>query len=682
MPGERRLAAIMFTDMVGYTALMERDEGRARLLVERSRSHIRALVERFHGQSLEATGDATLSAFPSAVEAVDCALAIQESLRSDPNLTLRIGIHLGDVVFADEGIYGDGVNVASRIEPLAPPGGVAVSESVSTAIRGRVGVHGTYLGKKRLKNVTGPVRVYSLATGAEASRRRGPDRSALIRRMLIAIFVLLAIGTVGWLYERAPPGSHDRPAGSAESEHASIAVLPFVNLSEEAGREYFSNGLTEELIGMLSGVEKLRVVSRRSSFALKDTTADAREIGRMLGVQSLLEGSVRVDGDRIRVTAQLTSAETGFHYWSETYERQLTGVFEIQEDLARRITAALEVHLNSSDEKRIGEVPTGNLEAYALSLQGRYFMDPRNEKGILQAIEYYRKALELDPGYARAHAWLADAHLMLGTWGLTETPNDSIGQARKIALQALELDPSLAEAHATLGFVEYWHDWDWESAERRFLRAIELQPSYSTAHHWYALMLTDAGRFQEAEREIRLARNLDPLSLIIRTISGRLYYFEGRHDEAVAEHLQALELDPDYAIGHMWLALAYEARGDVQQALRHYRRATEIDSGSAVLQAGLARGLAVSGDESASREILNELENSIPGKYEPPFWIAVVHMSLGDFDRAFIALERGLAERDGWMNLLKHGPFVEPLRADPRFARFRTEVGSPWRDHP
>lgn len=470
-----------------------------------------------------------------------------------------------------------------------------------------------------------------------------------------------------------PPGLRDgapdvAPAGRIDAA-GTVAVLPFANLSGDPEVEGFVRGIHDDLLTQLSMLGALRVISRTSVERYRETERTIPEIGRELGASWILQGGIQRSGDRIRMNAQLLDAEADVHVWAERYDLRLTveNIFQIQADLARNIASALQAELSPEEETQLGRAPTEDLEAYNHYRTGRHLADRRSTESLGLAVVHFQRAIELDPTYGRAYAGMADAYTQMGTWGLI--PGDeAFPAASDAARNALRVDPLLGDAWASLGYIHYWYDWDWEAAESAFRRAIELSPSYSTAHHWYSLLLVTLNRFGEARAALDRAVELDPLSRIIRTIKGRLHWLSGEADHAVEEHRRALELDPAYAVGHMWLGLAHESLGEVGEAVRHYGRAAELDRESPVLLAGLARAHVLSGEAGRAMELLEDLRRRGGGESPVPFWTAVVHAGLGRRDAAFDELELAFRSRDGWLTEVGVTPLLEPIRPDPRYA--------------
>ncbi|MCU0364382.1 MAG: adenylate/guanylate cyclase domain-containing protein, partial [Ignavibacteriaceae bacterium] len=429
----RMLAAIMFTDMVGYTALMQENEKRAKILRDKHRSVLERLILEHRGQILQYYGDGTLSIFGSAIEAAVCGAKIQQELQLEPKVPLRIGIHAGDVVYDDEGVYGDGVNIAARIENLAVPGSVLVSDKINDELKNQTQISSTFLGRYELKNVKSPVKIYALTSDG------------------------LVVPT------------HDQLEGKSAVSENSIAVLPFINLSADKENEYFSDGMTEELLNALAKVEGLLVTSRTSSFAFKGKNTDIREIGKLLGVKTILEGSVRKYGNRVRVTAQLINSENGYHKWSETFDRNLEDIFAVQDEIANSIVEQLKKTIKIySPSKSLVLVPTENIDAYNLYLKGLYNWNKWSPDFMLKAIKYFEDALAIAPDFSLAYSRLAACYIFLGAAGFMPS-NVAYAKAKDYANKSYELDSSIIDVHITIGMIKYFNDWDWEGAEKCFL---------------------------------------------------------------------------------------------------------------------------------------------------------------------------------------------------------------------
>jgi TolB-like protein/DNA-binding SARP family transcriptional activator/Flp pilus assembly protein TadD len=504
--------------------------------------------------------------------------------------------------------------------------------------------------------------------GTAAARR--PWRVAAARRPWrvaagILATVLILVAGAAYLGRPEPAAA---PGGPRD-----IAVLPFVDLGPAGEHDYFADGITEELIAVLSRVEGLRVVGRTSAFAFRDQALGARQIGEVLGVGAILEGSVRLFDDHLRLTARLVDVETGYQLWGETYDRRMEDVLRVQDEIGRSIAATLQRRL-VQESSSPASIPQVDPDAYNLYLQGRFFWHRRTGADLRRAVHVLEAAVSRAPDYAQAHVGLGDAYAVLGFYDFLP-PSEAFPRAREAALRALALDPSLAAAHATLGYVALYYEWDWERAEEEFRRAIRLAPSYSTAHQWYANFLTARGRFPEAESAMLRAQELDPLSLIANAALGWVHYYAGDYDRSIAQCLRTLELDSRFGLAHLWMGQALERTGRLDEGIAAIERAVELDDGSALSRATLARILALRGSPDQARAILADLEPRTDTAYVPSYEIARVHEALGDTERALDWLERAFHERSHSMVFLEVDPALAALRPHPRFRSLTTRVG-------
>jgi serine/threonine-protein kinase len=459
----------------------------------------------------------------------------------------------------------------------------------------------------------------------------------------------------------APISRDDTGAGS-------IVVLPFANLSPDSDTEYFSDGMTDELISALTRVEGLHVVSRTSAFAFKGKLQDVRAIGAQLNVRTALEGSVRKAGQRLRVTAQLTDVSKGYQLWSEVFDRDLEDVFAIQEEISRAIVSALRGRLLGPEVTQLVRPATDDLEAYTYYLKGRQLWNRRTEESLRLGLRNFERALERDPRYGMAHIGLADSYCILGFYTALP-PTEAFPKAKLAALQALELDPRLSEARPTLAYVSMYHEWDWDAAERQFRKAISSNPGYATAHQWYGNFLALMRRFGESTIEFEKAIALDPLSPLRGAALGWGYYFARRYDEAMVQCQKSLELDPHFAVTHLWLGLAREAAGATGAALEAYEEGVRLSRGEPLGLAYLAHGLARAGRREEAGHKLRELQDLSSRRYVSSYDLAVICAGMGDREAALDLLERGYQERTHWMALLQVDPRLDPVREHPRFSR-------------
>jgi serine/threonine-protein kinase len=462
----------------------------------------------------------------------------------------------------------------------------------------------------------------------------------------------------------APPP----PLPSLGPESRAIAVLPFVNSSTDPENEYFSDGITDELITALTKVEGLRVASRTSVFALKNAREDVRALGARLDVSAVLEGTVRKAGNRLRITVQLTDATDGRTLWSERYDREMADVFAIQDEIAGTIVRTLRSTLLGELGDPTPVRYTANVRAYSLYLKGRFWWNRRSQAAIKEGIRFFEQAIEEDPGYALAYSGLADSYALdLDYRGAPVI--EGMERARAEARKAIALDESLAEAHTSLAWVTFIFDWDWVGAEREFNRAIELNPRYSTARQWHSWFLAAMGRFDEALAEGRAAIELDPLSVSIRRSMGWLQYY-GRHFDGALENLRrALMMNPTSEETHRLLGLVYAQQGLYDEAAASFREAVSNSESDMLSYAGLGQVAALRGRADEARAVLKELEERQRTRYVSPVALAMVQVALGDVDATFDLLEKAHQDRRGWLAYLRIEPALDPLRSDPRFDR-------------
>ncbi len=468
---------------------------------------------------------------------------------------------------------------------------------------------------------------------------------------------------------------------SAKRRQPSIAVLPFTNLSADPEQEYFCDGMAEEIINALTHVEDLRVVARTSAFSFRGKEIDIREIGRKLNVKTLLEGSVRKAGNRVRISAQLVNVADGYHLWSEKYDRNIgegccpEDIFAIQDEISLAIVEKLKVKLLGVEKAKIVKRFTDDQEAYNLYLRGRYFWSKRTEEDIERAIQYFRQAIEKDPDYALAYAGMADSHILLAEYSLLP-PKDAFPRAKAAVMKALEIEETLAEAHTSLAFIKTLSDWDWMGAEKEFKQAIEFNPGYATAHQWYAEHLTMTGQYAEAIAEIKRAQELDPLSLIISVASAvAIFCGTHRYDQVIEECQKVLEMDPNFGGALNVLGMVYRERGMYEEAIEAFQKAKTFDEGNTWVTAELGHAYAISGERSEAQKVLDELEQLSKRRYVPPDNIALVYLGLGKKNLTFEYLEKAYEDRSVGLSWLKADPIFDSLRSDPRFKALLKRIG-------
>ncbi len=456
---------------------------------------------------------------------------------------------------------------------------------------------------------------------------------------------------------------------AAPPKPRSVAVLPFLSLSANPEHEYFADGVTEDVIAQLSKIEALKVISRTSVMMFKKRQETLREIGAKLGVATLLEGSVRQAGNRVRIVAQLIDAETDEHLWADTYDRELADIFAVQSDVALQIAAALKAELSPHEKARIARPPTRDVEAYNLYLRGRHCFFRFTPEGIRKGLELYAKAVERDPGYALAHAAIAFTYVTLGMgFGATAIrPRDAHAKAREAVTKALDLDPTLSDAHATLGLVKLVADFDEAGAEREFRRAIELKPNSAEAHDGYGVLLAAVEKYDEAIAHQRRAQELDPLASVISSDLATTLLRAGRYDEALKEARRLTELQPDYPMGHSALGWVYLKTGRTQEGLAELEEAVSCSHRDTMMLAQLGQAYAVAGDVEQARGVLRQLDALGRQRYVSPYHLAYIYTGLGEQDTALDFLEQAVDERAGGVYGIKGSFLFTTLRSHPRF---------------
>jgi TolB-like protein/Tfp pilus assembly protein PilF len=481
---------------------------------------------------------------------------------------------------------------------------------------------------------------------------------------LVASAVVLALN-LGGLRDRLLSlvgARHGVPPPRIES----LAVLPLANLSGDPGQEYFADGMTEELITNLGKISALRVISRTSVMRYKKTDKPLPQIARELGVEGIVEGSVLRVGDRVRITAQLIQAEQERHLWAESYERDLRDILALQSEVARAIASEIKVKLTPQEQTRLASTRRVNPEAYQAYLRGRYYWNRRTADALKKAIEYFQEASEKDPGYALAYAGLSDSYALVAPYsGLP--PKEALTKAEAAAMKAVEMDEQLAEAHASLAFVQQSYELNWLGAEREFKRAIELNPNYATAHHWYALYLVCLGRIEEAKVEMQRALQLDPLSLVINSAAGRVLYLARQYDQAIEQYQKTLEMDQNFFPPLREIGMPYEQKGQYREAITAFQKARAMAPDDMYVAGWLGHAYAISGNRAEAQRLHDKLQERSQKRYVPAYSRSVIFTGLGNKEQAFEWAQKAYEERDYWLVYLKVEPAFDPLRSDPRF---------------
>ena len=583
-PGEapspkRKLAAILHADVAGFSRLMGADEEGTHQALNRLRSCVDPLITAHGGRIVGTAGDSVLADFSSVVDALSCAVEMQRASRTvnDPisperRLELRIGVNLGDVIVDGDNIFGDGVNIAARLEALAEPGTVCISQTVYDQVRNKLGLDYRPLGAHRVKNIAEPVRAYAVGLPAVVPRQRK-------KRPLIAAAAILALvgaGVAAWaVHTGIGPqllglGAAPKPVEVASlaapvrlAGRPSIAVLPFKNLSGDASQDFFSDGITEDVITALGRFSNLLVIAKSATFPFKGSNASPAEIGRLLDARYLLEGSVRRAGDRVRVNVELTEAATGIHVWSETYDAEAKDIFAVQDDITRRVVGAAAVTLTRFERERVLTKPTENLAAYEYVLRGREFLSHASRDKNDEAAALFQRAIDLDPNYAAAYAALGGSHFETVVSGWTEFPGDELDKAEELAQKALAIDPMTTGAYRLLAWVNMYRR-RYDLALGQIDRALEINPSDAESYGQRGIILVMAGRAAEALPWLEGALRFDRANALVSSNLCYAYFFLGRYTDVVESCDRALSRSPARLIqlqAHPFLAAAYAEMG-------------------------------------------------------------------------------------------------------------------------
>jgi adenylate cyclase len=636
--------------MVGYSRLMEESETQALHLLGEFRQIAGKTIQEYSGEIVDTVGDGLFAAFGSAVEAVRAAVALQTELAARNRheggrqpILVRIGIHLGDLLQEEGHLFGSGVNVAARIELLAPPGGICISGEIYQQVRNQKGLSFRDVGERQLRNIKEPVRIYDVVSGEEEAEAKRPEPTTALR---------------------------------------AIAVLPFQNMSADPENEYFSDGMTEEIITRLSKIRELKVASRSTVFRYKGKGVDPRDVGRELGVGSILEGSVRKLGNRLRITGQLINAADGFHLWSEVYDRNLDDLFAIQDEVSEKIAQVLRIHLTEAEKVQLSAIPTQSIQAYDYYSRGRHLFYQYTRAGHRAAIEMFRKALELDQNYALAYAGLSVCYMQFISRGWDENPI-WLDKAQDAALKALAIDQRLPEAHLALGFVyEMKEDWDREEGAMR--QVLLLNPNHAHAHDSIGDVYYFRDQLEQAMSEYQTAVSLDPFLPRALVQVAATYEKAGQYRAAMAQLQRTSEILPGFDLTWKRLGDLHRSRGNYEDALHAFERALVIDPANIDTKVGLGLTYAAMRGFEPAEQIAKELlELSNKPQEENAdylFVAAMLHRARGDHEKAITLLEKALAAARRKYHRIYMGAVAETyaLMGDPdnAIAHYRKAVES------
>ena len=635
----RQLAAIMFSDMFGYTALMQENEQLAKIKHRRLKEVLETSVSACHGRILQYYGDGALSIFNSAIDGVNCAVKIQQALQQEPKVDLRIGIHTGDISIENETIYGDGVNLASRIESLAVPGSIFISEKVFDEIKNQENLAAREMGYFEFKNIIKPVRIFAI------------DIKGLV----------------------VP--ARDELKGKTKQPVNRLAVLPFVNMSADPENEYFSDGITEELLNAFTKVDGLQVTSRTSAFAFKGKNTDIREIGIQLNVDRILEGSVRKAGNQVRISAQLINAADGYHIWSENFDRNLTDIFEVQDEISTIIANKCRENLIAKNPEKLVKIPTQNIEAYTLFLQGLHFHNKITPKNTKKAIALFEKAITLEPDYANAYAMAATGYASLGATGQM-LPDKAFEVVHRYSDKAIQLDSSQSAAYSAKGAAFLLYDWNWNEAYSFFTKALKLNPATTEVHQLLSLYYLSTGRQQRAVEIMEKALEIDPVSPIVNQYLSHAYLCAGRTDDALQQIDRLLELYPDMRAAMESKGWCIGLKGDWKKAKEIFLQIHLMIKNPLKGLAPLGCAYAKLGETEKALECIRKIEQRQVEEPESVLDIdlAMIWWSLKEKDKAIFHLFQCVEKKMGVVAILIDHPMYNGLSEDPRYQLLKEKL--------
>lgn len=661
-PGHK-LAAIVFADITGYTALMQENEQNALEVLNRFKEVIESLTPQYEGRIVQYFGDGCLLAFESSTQSVDCSIAIQVEFNKMPRVPVRIGIHLGDIVFRNENAFGDGVNIASRIESLGIPGSVLLSKTIRDHIANKTAYQLTSLGSFNFKNVADPIEVFAVSNpGLVVPKRKQmqgklkPARGMQLAGKWMALVALLGSAIILWF-------TVGKTLFANTVMTQSIAVLPFADMSAGKDQTYFSEGLSEELLNLLAKTPELKVIGRTSSFSFKGKNEDLKTIGRKLGVAHLLEGSVRKSGNTVRVTAQLIKAEDGSHVWSETYDSELKDVLQLQDEIATAVVKQLKMKLLAPGGQ--ANFAQTDPRVYNLVLQGNFFLDKRDKESQQKALSFYQQALAIDSLNSRAWAGMAKCYILQSTWNYINY-KEGYRQAAMAANKTIELDPKNADAYRVLGALKMRH-LDWKGAEVEYNKALKLEPGHADALRIKGMMYNALGRYKEAEKLIRKSIELDPLRPIVYLNLALSLSQTNRIEEGIASCRKALELDPALPSGHTQAGILYLKQDKPELALQELVRDSLSTGALAMVHYAL-------GNKKEADLYLREMINNSEGK---AFRVAEIYAFRGENDKAFAWLDKSFDDLEPDLLSFKNSIGIKKLENDPRYPAYLKKMRFP-----
>ncbi len=633
MSQSRQLAAIMFTDIVGYTALMGNDEQKAFAILTKNRNLQKPIIEQFNGQWIKELGDGVMASFNTVSDAVNAAIKIQEACNEAKDFKLRIGIHLGEVVFENDDVFGDGVNIASRIQSIAAPGGIYISESVYNNVSNKEAITTEFVKVEHLKNVKEPIRIYRVITGFEdaVSKQKHVVKTKSKKAILIAAaLTVLAIATVFMFTDLIFPKK------SIATEIKSLAIIPFENLHHDSTLAYLADGMPENLINRFSSMEGIKVFARSATFGLADSNRNVQNLRKLLNADMVLTGRLQKKGDGYFLNCELVDTKNQNLIWGNKYELRTTDVSRIEDSIITALLDPLKISLISkstiNQQKKVV-----NPLAYAEYLKGRYLSYGSTAEESEKALSHFREAIRIDPKYAKAYAAIANEKVNQALFS-TASKNEIVNEARTALEAAKALDPYLADIYSTEGALKFYYDWDWQGAVNSYKKALELDPGNATIYIRYSATLADVGRYKEALPLADKAVELDPISISSLHNQGWVNMLAGNYKKSTEAFGKALELHPNWIWGHMKKAQGHVFLKEYDKALLLAKRAESLFKdgwGSELLQATLVFIYQHCKEKAKADSVTNRfLKYAAENTVEDPFTLASIYVSKGDYKKA------------------------------------------------
>ncbi len=682
MPQSRQLAAIMFTDIVGYTALMGDDEQRAFELLNTNRDIHQPIINLYNGKLIKEMGDGILATFPTVSDALYAAVKIQQACSASKELSLRVGIHEGEIIIENNDVYGDVVNIASRIQTLGTPGSILFSKKVADEIKNKAEFKTVSLGSFELKNVDEPMEVFALANEGLSVPKREEMRGKLkveptkiimaphkkwIAVLTSTLLIIIALVIYSVFTSRTAFTGKDK----------SIAVLPFVNIGDDPSQDYLSDGITEEIITQLSKIAELKVISRSTAMLYKNSKKPVKQIAEEMNVSTILEGSVQKSGDEIRITAQLIDANTQEHIWAEHYDhRNLNEIFAIQSEVAQRIAHELNARLSKEEKIKIETKPTDNPEAYDLFLKGRYAYNYSTLEGFHNAETFFLKAIKKDPKFRLAYSFLANVYISLTVWAGDLPPSTGANKAMSVLNEVLQKDTLFID-FATLAFIEFWANKNFKKAEYYFNKAISLNPNDELSYIVYAILLTNLGRTEEAFVQLDKAKTISPVNAFEIQQRAEAFYSCGRYDEAIKLFKEAIEVFPDVNGLYDVLGRVYVVKENYQDAINILRKGlTHSAKRPPSTLVFMAIAYFKMNNPGKATELIQELKQRVNnGEKGINIFIAIFYSAIKNKEEAFNYLDHAFKTNDVDLIWLKQEPSFTNLHGDPRYQVYLKRAG-------